>query len=89
MALIAKERDMANTANLIVTYRYQDGELMANFRFNPELGRLEHVAANGAKPPHATTFMVMNEGKVVFEGDQRELEESKDSYVVKFVPKRR
>ena len=41
MALIAKERDMANTANLIVTYRYQDGQLMANFRYNPHSERLE------------------------------------------------
>lgn len=89
MALIAKERDTANTANLIVTYRYQDGELMANFRFNPDHGRLERIGQNGATGgAHATTFMVMNEGKVVFEGDQRQLEESKDSYVVKFVPKR-
>ncbi len=34
MALIAKERDTRNTASLIVTHRYQDGELMANFRYN-------------------------------------------------------
>src|SRR5437016_12873921 len=30
MALVAKERDTQNTANLIVTQRYQDGQLMAN-----------------------------------------------------------
>ena len=33
--------------------------------------------------------MVMNEGKLVFEGTQTELEASKDDYVSKFVPKRR
>src|SRR5207247_7419905 len=32
MELIAKERDVQNTANLIVTQRYQDGQLMANFQ---------------------------------------------------------
>ena len=49
MALIAKERDMSNAANLIVTYRYQDGQLMANFRYNRESGRLESVSRNGSK----------------------------------------
>src|ERR1700685_2229029 len=36
MALILKERDVSNTASLIVTHRYQDGELMADFRYDPQ-----------------------------------------------------
>lgn len=88
MALIAKERDVANTANLIVTYRYQDGQLMANFRYNPVRGRLEHFTPNGSKNgPSPTIFMVMNEGKLVFEGDQSALSASQDDYIQKFVPK--
>src|SRR5205085_3765760 len=31
MALIVKEREVANTTTLIVTHRYQDGNLAANF----------------------------------------------------------
>jgi phospholipid/cholesterol/gamma-HCH transport system ATP-binding protein len=83
VALIAKERDVRDTANLIVTYRYQDGEIMANFRYNPESGHLVHIAAgsNGL----STTFMVMEEGRLVFEGSQKELEESNDPYVTRFV----
>jgi phospholipid/cholesterol/gamma-HCH transport system ATP-binding protein len=83
VALIAKERDVRDTANLMVTYRYQDGEIMANFRYNPESGHLVHVAAgsNGL----STTFMVMEEGRLVFEGSQKELEESNDPYVTRFV----
>jgi phospholipid/cholesterol/gamma-HCH transport system ATP-binding protein len=90
MALIAKERDISNTANLIVTHRYQDGQLMANFRYNSDSGHLEAVSRNGAggPPPHATTFMVMNQGRLVFEGSQAELEASRDEYVAKFVLKR-
>lgn len=89
MALIAKERDVADTANLIVTHRYQDGQLMANFRYDPVRRHLEHYTPNGAKGgPSRTIFMVMNEGKLVFEGDQSELEASKDEYIQKFVPKR-
>jgi phospholipid/cholesterol/gamma-HCH transport system ATP-binding protein len=48
MALIAKERDSKNTANLIVTQRYQDGQLMANFRYNRSSGHLEPASNNGA-----------------------------------------
>src|SRR5208337_625605 len=44
MALIAKERDSKHTANLIVTQRYQDGQLMANFRYNRMRGELEPVS---------------------------------------------
>ena len=88
MALIAKERDVANTASVIVTHRYQDGQLMANFRYNPDSGHLEHLNGHGPALGHETTFMVMNEGKLVFEGTQPELEASTDPYVMKFVPKR-
>jgi phospholipid/cholesterol/gamma-HCH transport system ATP-binding protein len=92
MALIAKERDSRETANLIVTQRYQDGQLMANFRYNRSSGHLEPASGNGgggagSNPTH-TVFMVMQDGRVVFEGTQHELEASHDDYVQKFVPKR-
>jgi len=90
MALIAKERDSKNTANLIVTQRYQDGQLMANFRYNRSSGHLEPVSSNGGgngSNPTRTIFMVMKDGRVVFEGSQHELEASQDDYVQKFVPK--
>jgi phospholipid/cholesterol/gamma-HCH transport system ATP-binding protein len=92
MALIVKERDAKNTANLIVTQRYQDGQLMANFRYNRSSGHLEPASNNGVEGgdgsnPTRTIFMVMQDGRVVFEGTQHELEASKDDYVQKFVPK--
>jgi len=88
MALIAKERDISSAANLIVTHRYQDGQLMANFRYNRESGRLDHVSRNGAGRNTGTQFMVLNEGRLVFEGSQAEIESAKDEYVSKFVLRR-
>jgi phospholipid/cholesterol/gamma-HCH transport system ATP-binding protein len=88
MALIAKERDMLNAANLIVTHRYQDGQLMANFRYNRVSGRLDPVSGNGSRKDTGTQFMVLNEGRLVFEGGLAELESSKDQYVSKFVLRR-
>ena len=83
VALIVKERDANNTTALVVTHRYQDGNLVANFRYNPNSGRLDPAGPNGTK----TIFMVMKEGRLVFEGSQAELEANSDPYVVNFVKK--
>jgi phospholipid/cholesterol/gamma-HCH transport system ATP-binding protein len=81
MALIIKERDMDNTTALVVTHRYQDGNLVANFRYNPDSGRLD-PAGNSATN---TVFMVLREGRLIFEGAQAELEASSDPYIDKFI----
>jgi phospholipid/cholesterol/gamma-HCH transport system ATP-binding protein len=87
MTLLIKQRDLARTTTLIVTHRYQDGLLVANFRYNSELGRLE-LARNGAGRGARTTFMVLREGRLVFEGGQEKVEASPDPYVSKFVKRR-
>jgi phospholipid/cholesterol/gamma-HCH transport system ATP-binding protein len=84
MALILKERDVRNTASLIVTHRYQDGELMANFRYDPQQQELIPLPGeDGAR--HRTRFVVMKEGEIVFFGTRQELESSSDAYVKRFV----
>ncbi len=87
IALLIKERDISHTTTLVVTHRYQDGNLIANFRYNSDQGELE-PARDGARRGARTTFMVMREGRLVFEGDQDTLESSKDPYVLKFVKHR-
>ena len=87
MALLIKERDMAQTTTLLVTYRYQDGNLMANFRYNSKQGRLE-PARNWDGPLPRTTFMVLRDGRLVFEGDQDRLESTADDYISKFCKQR-
>ncbi len=94
VALIIKQRDSRNTAAIMVTHRYQDGHLMANFRYNPNSGQIEKSA--GAASGNATLdgaggnllkteFFVMNEGRLVFAGSQEQLRASQDSYIRKFV----
>lgn len=83
MALIVKERDLRNTAAVVATHRYQDGQLMANFRYNPQRGALERVSSDG-KNGLKTTFMVMRDGRIAFEGSEAELESSTDPYIAKF-----
>lgn len=81
VSLIIKERDLDNTTALVVTHRYQDGNLAANFRYNPDSAQLEPDATAAQR----TIFMVMREGRLVFEGSQQEIEASTDDYVSKFV----
>jgi phospholipid/cholesterol/gamma-HCH transport system ATP-binding protein len=87
IALVIKERDLSQTTTLMVTHRYQDGNLIANFRYNSEHGGLE-PATNGTGHQARTTFMVMKEGRLIFEGDQDSLEASEDVYITKFVKRR-
>lgn len=85
VALILKERDLRNTATIMVTHRYQDGHLMANFRYNPNSGQIERAGAGGDLSRVSTKFLVMNEGRLVFEGNEPELQASQDPYVRKFL----
>jgi phospholipid/cholesterol/gamma-HCH transport system ATP-binding protein len=81
MALIVKERDLRNTSSIIVTHRYQDGQIMANFHWDEKSGR---IVPNTEERP-GTIFMVMRDGRLIFEGSQRDLENSPEAYVRKFV----
>jgi len=86
MALVAKERDVRNSASLIVTHRYQDGEIMSDFRYDPEQEELLHLnGATDARKRERTKFIVMKEGQIVFFGTRQDLEKSTDEYVKRFV----
>jgi phospholipid/cholesterol/gamma-HCH transport system ATP-binding protein len=87
VALLIKERDVSQATTLVVTQRYQDGNLIANFRYNSEQGSLE-PNRGGVQRDLRTTFMVLKEGRLIFEGGQDQLEASKDSYILKFVKQR-
>jgi phospholipid/cholesterol/gamma-HCH transport system ATP-binding protein len=79
MALIAKSRDTHNTSNVIVTHRIQDGDLLSRYRYDAAAGHL--VAASRDT---RTRFLVLNEGRIAFEGSQDDLDASPDPYVAKF-----
>lgn len=85
MALIIKERDLRQATTVMVTHRFQDGRLMANFRYNPKTGALEPAARNGRGADLGTQYMVMRGGRLVFEGREDELGRSRDPYISKFV----
>jgi phospholipid/cholesterol/gamma-HCH transport system ATP-binding protein len=84
ITLIVKARDTRNSTSVLVTHRYQDGHLLANFRYNPQSSRIETVPPDDHTFRDRTTFMVFGDGKLVFEGTQGELEQSADPYISKF-----
>src|SRR4051812_3904456 len=83
ISLILKERDLRNTATIMVTHRYQDGQLMANFRYNPNSGEIER-APRGSAETVDTKFLIMREGRLVFEGSETEFLANQDPYISKF-----
>jgi phospholipid/cholesterol/gamma-HCH transport system ATP-binding protein len=83
ISLILKERDTRNTATMMVTHRYQDGQRMANFRYNPNSGEIE-AAPRGSEETVDTKFLIMKEGRLVFEGTEPEFLASTDPYIKKF-----
>lgn len=85
IALIIKERDLEDTASIVVTHRYQDGHLLANFRYNSDSEKIEPARDHGRKSDVGTSFMVLREGRLIFEGKQAELEASQDPYISSFV----
>jgi phospholipid/cholesterol/gamma-HCH transport system ATP-binding protein len=82
--LIVKQRDVKHTTTLLVTHRYQNGNLLANYHYDPRTDSLD-PNRNGTRGPGRTKFLGFKDGKLVFEGGQEEMEASKDPYIGKFV----
>jgi len=82
--LIVKQRDVKHTTTLLVTHRYQNGHLLANFHYEPSTDSLE-PNRKGFSVTGNTRFIGFKEGRIVFEGRQAELEATRDPYLSKFV----
>ena len=81
--LIIKQRDMSGTTSLMITHRLQDAFTLATHQFNRDTGKIE-LLPNGAVVP-STKFVVLNEGKVVFDGTTLELTHSEDPWIQSFL----
>ena len=82
--LIVKQRDVKRTTTLLVTHRYKNGDVLANYHYEPSTDSLDPNDEQH-RPGGKTEFMGFKEGKLIFEGGQPELEASQDPYISKFV----
>jgi phospholipid/cholesterol/gamma-HCH transport system ATP-binding protein len=81
--LVIKQRDVTHTTALVITHRLQDAFLLARSRFNNETGKVEQIPNDGIDD--STKFLVINEGKVVFDGTTHELVHSTDPWLKEYL----
>ncbi|MGA3373810.1 MAG: ATP-binding cassette domain-containing protein [Terracidiphilus sp.] len=81
--LIVKERDVYHTPSLLVTHRLQDAILLCNHRFEPEQGRMVPLPKGQTDP--GTSFLMLNEARLIFDGSLHELVRSTDPFVREFL----
>jgi phospholipid/cholesterol/gamma-HCH transport system ATP-binding protein len=81
--LVIKQRDATHTTSLVITHRLQDAFLLARNRFNSETGKVEQIPNDGIDD--STKFLVINEGKVVFDGTTHELVHSTDPWLKEYL----
>lgn len=81
--LVMKQRDVSHTTSLMITHRLQDAFTLAMNRFNPETSRMEPIPNGGVDD--STKFLVLNEGKIVFDGTTHELVHSTDPWLRQYL----
>jgi phospholipid/cholesterol/gamma-HCH transport system ATP-binding protein len=81
--LVVKQRDVSHTTSLLITHRLQDAFTLATNRFNLEIGHMEPIP-NG-EIDASTKFLVLNEGRVIFDGNTQELVRTSDPWLRDFI----
>jgi phospholipid/cholesterol/gamma-HCH transport system ATP-binding protein len=82
--LIMKQRDVYKTSSLLVTHRLQDAFIMATHYFDRNANEMRPLppGAHGEVP---MAFLILRDGKVIFDGDAHQLAQSKDEYIREYI----
>jgi phospholipid/cholesterol/gamma-HCH transport system ATP-binding protein len=81
--LIVKQRDVRATPSLLVTHRLQDAFTLCTHRYDNEQGRM--VPLPEGQINHNTTFLMLDEGHLIFDGSLHDLVHSQDPFVREFL----
>ncbi|HYK48247.1 MAG TPA: ATP-binding cassette domain-containing protein [Terriglobales bacterium] len=82
--LIVKQRDVYKTSSLLVTHRLQDAFIMATHAFDRKANKMVPLAS-GTRCEVPMAFLILREGKVIFDGDLDELAKCKDEYIREYI----
>jgi len=82
--LIVKQRDVYRTSALLVTHRLQDAFTMASHYFDKQANQMKPLPP-GTRTEVPITFMILREGKVIFDGDLHELAHTTDEYIREYI----
>ena len=81
--LVVKQRDVSHTTSLLITHRLQDAFTLATHQWDFDENKMEPIPNGGIDP--STRFLVLNEGKIVFEGSTQELVHSPDPWLKQYL----
>jgi len=81
--LVIKQRDFYGTSSLLVTHRLQDAFMLVSHRFNKETGHVEPLPDGTTDP--STSFLVLHQGKLVFDGSTHVLVHSDDEFLKQYL----
>ena len=75
---------MYKTSSLLVTHRLQDAFIMATHYFDRKANEMRPLPT-GTRSEVPMAFLILHEGKVIFDGDAHELAQSKDEYIREYI----
>ena len=79
IALIMKQRDVYHTSSILITHRLQDAFMLATHYFDRDKNTM--VAMPSGEADRDTSFMLLHEGKLVFDGSTHDLVHSDDPFL--------
>jgi len=82
--LIVKQRDVYKTSALMATPRLQDAFTMATHQFDKATNQLV-VLPKGQRGEVPMSFLILRDGKVIFDGDAHQLATSRDDYIREYI----
>jgi len=82
--LIVKQRDVYKTSALLVTHRLQDAFTMATHQFDKQTNRMVPLPS-GQRCEVPLSFLILRDGKVIFDGDLQELAHTQDEYIREYI----
>jgi phospholipid/cholesterol/gamma-HCH transport system ATP-binding protein len=82
--LIMKQRDVYRTSSLLVTHRLQDAFTLATHEFDKRTNQTRALP-RGQYCDVPMSFLILRDGKVIFDGDIRQLAHTKDEYIREYV----
>ena len=83
LELVVKQRDVYKTPSLLVTHRLQDAFTMCTHHFDEEQGVMVPLPKGQVDPN--TTFLMLNEGRLIFDGSLHQLLHCEDPFVREFL----
>ena len=82
--LIVKQRDVYKTSSLMVTHRLQDAFIMATHYFDRTANKMVPLP-KGVHCEVPLAFLILRDGKVIFDGDIDELAKTRDEYIREYI----